>query len=105
MAETFRLYGPEVGFPTAIIDADVTGVSLDGTIQLTPQNTTLSAFGINPERLHELADDNLAYDKANVNVDDPIWDAIADVENRYENAEDDQEAFVEATRVLFVGAA
>lgn len=104
MANTFRLYGPEIGIPTAVIDAEVTGVSLDGDIKLTPADNSFETFTINPDRLRKLADNSLAYDKDVVNTDDPIWKAIEDVEGRYKNATDDKDAFTEATRVLFRGA-
>jgi hypothetical protein len=104
MASTFRLYGPEIGEATAIVDADVTGVTLDGIIELTPHDTNLSTFAVPPERLASLVEDGLAYDKAEVNTNDPIWAAIEDVENRYANADDDKEEFIDAARTLFEGA-
>jgi hypothetical protein len=104
MANTFRLYGPAIGEPTAVVDADVTGVSLDGSIELTPQDGNLSKFTLDPSKLRSLADENKAYDMATVDTNDPIWKAIEDVENRFKNADDDREAFVAAAETLFRGA-
>lgn len=105
MAQTFRLYGPKIGEATAVVDADVVGVSLDGTIELSPQDGNLSNLSLEPEKLHEMARNNLAYDKTKVDTKDPIWKAIEDVEAHFEQADDDGQAFIEAARTLFEGAA
>jgi len=103
MASTFRLYGPQIGEPTAVVDADVTGVSPNGSIQLT-YNSGNSTTQIDPSKLRNMTDRNLAYDLANVDENDPIWKAIKDVENRYRNAPDDKDAFIEAAKTLFQDA-
>lgn len=103
MASTFRLYGPEIGKSTAVVDADVTGVALDGSIELTPANGDPS-FTLDPEKLREMAGENLAYDKDDIDTKAEVWGAIEDVEDHYEKASDDGTAFIDAAKTLFRGA-
>ena len=105
MTHSYRFYGPEIGEATAIVDADVVGANTNGTIKFKPHDDTLDNFGITSDRLSELHEQNKAYVLENVNTSDPIWGAISDVESRYRNATDDQEAFIEAAKTLFIGAA
>lgn len=103
MANTFRLYGPAVGKSVPVVDADIDGVNLDGSIQLVPQTTELDAFTISKEKLAALTDDNLVYDKANVNTSDPAWGAISDVNARKQNDGGDTSQYDEAMKSLFQG--
>lgn len=104
MANTFRLYGPAVGQATVVVDADVDGVSTDGSIKLVPHDGS-EAFSLQSETLRELSEEGLVYDKESVDESHPIWAAIEDVEARYESAPDKGEAFRQAARCLFKGAA
>jgi len=105
MTHSYRFYGPEIGEATAIVDADVVGVTENGTIKFQPHDDSLDSIGITSDRLSELADQNKAYDLETVDTSDPIWGAIADVEERFKNAADDKQAFIDAARTLFIGAA
>lgn len=103
MASTFRLYGPEIGEATAVVDADVTGVGLDGKVELTPQDGS-DPFTIDPDKLRELADEGFAYDKDDIDTKSEVWGAIEDVESHYEKGVDDGQPFIEASKTLFRGA-
>ena len=105
MTHSYRFYGPEIGEATAIVDADVVGVNENGIIEFEPHDDALDPIGITSDRLSELADQNKAYDLEQVDKSDPIWGAIADVESRYKNAPDDKQAFIDAAKTLFIGAA
>lgn len=105
MTHSYRFYGPEIGEATAIVDADVVGANTNGTIKFKPHDSGLDNFGITSDRLHELSETNKAYPMEDVDTNDPIWDAISDVESRFQNADDDKQAFIDAARTLFVGAA
>jgi len=105
MAQAFRLYGPAIGEQTAIVDTDVTGVTLQGAVELTPDDGNIEPFTLDSARLRALASQNKAYDLGAINKNDPIWKAIEDVEKRYESAPDDGSAFVRAAEILFQGAA
>jgi hypothetical protein len=103
MAKTFRLYGPEIGINTAVVDADVTGVTTNGDIVLTPQDTNYSEFSLSSERIRELVNSGLAYDKNEIDTKDEVWGAIDDVETRYEKDDDNLEPYTDAARRLFQG--
>lgn len=102
MASTLRLYGPEIGIGTAVVDADVTGVTMGGDIVLTPQDTAFEEFSLSSERIKELVGDSLVYDKDTIDTTDEMWGAIEDVESRY-RADDNKEHYFEAARRLFRG--
>lgn len=103
MASTFRLYGPAIGKSTAVIDADVTGVDLDGSIELTPSNGD-EPFSFDPDKLREMSGEDLAYDKDDIDPKAEVWGAIEDVEDHFEKAEGDTDAYIEAAKTLFRGA-
>jgi len=103
MASTLRLYGPEIGIGTAVVDADVTGVTAGGDIVFTPQNTNFEEFALTSERVSELFEAGLAYDKDSIDASDEVWGALDDVEARY-NADDDNKGhYFGAARRLFKG--
>jgi hypothetical protein len=103
MASTLRLYGPEIGIPTAVVDADVTGVQLNGDIVFTPVDTSYDQFTLSSERVEELVNAGLAYDVAAIDSDDTIWGALDDVESRYRDDSDNTDPYFDAARTLFKG--
>lgn len=104
MVNTFRLYGPAVGVSDTVVDADVTGVSVDGSVELTPQSGDYQQFTLDPARLRELVSEDLAYDLSKIDEKDPIWKAIEDVTKRADEAPDDEQTFTDAIKTLFTGA-
>lgn len=103
MASTFRLYGPEIGIGTAVVDADVTGVTMGGDIVLTPQDSNFEQFQLSTEKIRELANDSLVYDKDEIDTKDEVWGALEDVEDHYSKDDDNREHYFEAARRLFRG--
>jgi len=103
MASTLRLYGPEIGIGTAVVDADVTGVTPGGDIVLTPQDTEFSEFSLDRERVSELFEKGLAYDKETIDTEDSVWSALDDVEQHFRNETDNKGAYFDAARRLFKG--
>ena len=103
MASTLRLYGPEIGIGTAVVDADVTGVTAGGDIVFTPQDTTFEQFSLTSERVSELFEAGLAYDKDTIDTADPVWGALDDVEQHYKNDDDNKGHYFDAARRLFKG--
>lgn len=103
MASTLRLYGPEIGIGTAVVDADVTGVTAGGDIVLTPQDTNFSEFTLSGDRVSDLFEAGLAYDKAKIDTTDEVWGALDDVEARYRADNDNKEHYFNAARRLFRG--
>jgi len=103
MASTLRLYGPEIGIGTAVVDADVTGVTPGGDIVLTPQDTAFSEFSLDGERVSELFEKGLAYDKDAIDTADSVWGALDDVEQHHKNDTDNKGHYFDAARRLFQG--
>lgn len=104
MATTFRLYGPEVGIEQYIVDADVTGATAGGGIELTPTDGGLDTFVIKQDRLRELSDEQLVHDKDTIDTSSARWKALEDVSTHADQSTDDSAPFERAARALFAGA-
>lgn len=103
MASTLRLYGPEIGIPATVVDADVTGVTPNGEIVFTPQDTAYNQFSLTSERVRELSEEGLAYDKAAIDTSDSVWGALEDLQTHYQEDDDNRGAYADAARRLFSG--
>ncbi len=124
MSDTYRLFGPAVGFDAAVVDARVAGLETNGTVELTVLSTSQSGntdngeltsqsnsgnqetFTIDFQRLQELAADGLAYDHQNITPDAPVWEAIGMADRKFD-AQDfaNERVVLDAARMLFKGAA
>lgn len=103
MIDTVRLYGPEVGVSTAVVDANISGVTTDGNIVFAPHSKDYDKFTLTTDNFTELLSNGLAYDMSQIDSDDPIWNAIESVETSFHNDTDNTDPYFDAARTLFAG--
>lgn len=103
MAQAFRVFGGELGVPKGYIDVDVDGVTLNGSVVLTDQNST-DSWRIEPDRIASLAAEDLLYDLANVDTSAEEWGAIDDIETHFGSDTGPKGHYADAAKELFRGA-
>lgn len=105
MAQTFRVFGGELGEPDGYIDCDVVGITPGNGVELADQDTKRT-WRIDPDRIEQLGNDDLLYDYADVNTSKAVWKAISNLEKSMTDSStaDDKSHYTEAMRTLFQGA-
>ena len=103
MVETIRVFGPEVGINSLIVNADVNGITSSGDTIFTPHNGDYNDFSLSSESVCGLMKSGLAYDHNEIGNDGGVWDAIRDIEDYYEPNSNSGIHYSQAARRLFKG--